>query len=73
MYQKMELFLPRESSKQYGFGSEIVSILSEIKEFKGAEILRISSLNQVIPSSMQKEKNVLVSTEKIIHQIKKTQ
>ena len=65
------IFTLEESSKQYGFGSEIVSILSEIKEFKGRNFLRISSLNQVIPSSMQKEKNVLVSTEKIIHQIKK--
>ena len=65
------IFTLEESSKHYGFGSEVISILSEKNEFKDRNFLRISSLNQVIPSSMTKEKNVLVSTEKIIHQIKK--
>ena len=36
------IFTLEESSKQYGFGSEIISILSENKEFKDRNFLRIS-------------------------------
>lgn len=54
-----------ESSKLFGLGSEIGAILNEDKELKKRKFLRLSSEDEIIPSSVEKEKKVLISCEKI--------
>ena len=65
------IFTLEESSKNFGFGSEILSLLSEHEKLKDRKYSRISSLNVVIPSSIDLEKKMLVSVRKIIEKIKK--
>lgn len=54
-----------ESSKNFGFGSEIAAILNEDNELKKRKFLRISSQNKIIPSSTILEKEMLISTDTI--------
>lgn len=65
------IFTLEESSKNFGFGSEILSLLSEHKKLKDRKYSRISSSNVVIPSSIDLEKKMLVSVQKIIEKIEK--
>ena len=58
-----------ESSKVFGLGSEIGAILNEDKELKKREFSRISSKDEIIPSSMKKENDVLISTEAILENL----
>ena len=59
-----------ESSKLFGLGSEIGAILNEDKELKKRRFLRLSSENEIIPASIEKEKKVLISCEKIKKNLK---
>jgi len=61
-----------ESNKNFGFGSEIAAILNEDNELKKRKFLRISSQNKIIPSSVNQEKDMLISTDKIKANILKT-
>jgi 2-oxoisovalerate dehydrogenase E1 component len=54
-----------ESSKNFGFGSEIAAILNEDSELKKRKFLRISSQNKIIPSSPILEKEMLISINTI--------
>ena len=58
-----------ESSKLFGLGSEIGAILNEDQELKKREFTRISSKDEIIPSSMEKENKVLISTEIILENL----
>ena len=54
-----------ESHKGFGLGSEIGASLNEDQDLKIRKFLRISSENLIIPSSFEKEKEVIISEEKI--------
>ena len=69
--EKGSIFTLEESSKNFGFGSEILSLLSEHEKLKDRKYSRISSANVVIPSSIDLEKKMLISVEKIIEKVKK--
>jgi len=58
-----------ESSKFFGFGSEIGSILNEDDKLKERKFKRISSENKVIPASVNLENEVLISSKKIKNNI----
>ncbi len=59
------IFTLEESDKFFGFGSEIVSLLNERKNSKHQKLIRIASLNDIIPSSIKLEKEIIISEEKI--------
>ena len=58
-----------ESSKFFGFGSEIGSILNEDNKFKERKFRRIASENKVIPASINLENEVLTSSKQIKNNI----
>jgi pyruvate/2-oxoglutarate/acetoin dehydrogenase E1 component len=58
-----------ESSKFFGFGSEIGSILNEDNKFKERKFRRIASKNKVIPASINLENEVLTSSKQIKNNI----
>lgn len=65
------IFTLEESDKFFGFGSEVVSLLNEKKYFKNRKFIRIASLKSIIPSSINLEKKIIISEEKIKLQILK--
>ena len=59
-----------ESHKSYGLGSEIGAHLYEDENFKNIKFLRISSQEKIIPASLEKENDVIISEKKIINLLK---
>jgi 2-oxoisovalerate dehydrogenase E1 component len=59
-----------ESNIEGGFGSEIVSGLSEIKNDRQKKYLRIGSENVPIPSTKKLENEILVSKDLIVRKMK---
>ena len=58
------VFFVEESDGRYGLSSEIISKLSEDKDYRNKKFQRISSNEGVIPSSIEQENDFLVNKEK---------
>ena len=59
-----------ESGKFFGFGSEVGSYLTEKGILKSRDFLRLSSKDEIIPSSYHQEKEVLISQKDIVEALK---
>ena len=59
-----------ESNIEGGFGSEIISGLSEIEDERQKKYLRIGSENVPIPSTKKLESEILVSKDLIVRKMK---
>ena len=59
-----KVFVIEESDGKYGFCSELISNLSEDKEFKNIEFRRITSEKGVIPASINLDKIFLINKKK---------
>ena len=68
---KGPIFVIEEASKLFGFGSELGSIFNEDQELKKREFMRISSKDEIIPSSPKLEKNSIISSDLIKYNISK--
>ena len=67
--EKGPILTAEESSKFFGFGSEIGSILNEDNKLKERKFRRIASENKVIPASVNLENEVLTSSKQIKNNI----
>ena len=68
---KGPIFVIEEASKFFGFGSELGSIFNEDQELKKRKFMRISSKDEIIPSSPKLEKNSIISSDLIKYNISK--
>tara|TARA_Y100000590_G_scaffold229329_1_gene258659 strand:- start:1125 stop:1892 length:768 start_codon:yes stop_codon:yes gene_type:complete len=68
---KGPIFVIEEASKLFGFGSELGSIFNEDQELKKRKFMRISSKDEIIPSSPKLEKNSIISSDLIKNNISK--
>ena len=64
------IIIIEESSKSFGWGSEIVAYIAENKFAEGKSIVRVGADEIPIPSSILLEKNILPSIGNIIDEIK---
>ena len=68
--EKGPIITVEESGKFFGFGSEVGSYLTEKGILKSRDFLRLSSKDEIIPSSYHQEKEVLISQKDIVEALK---